>query len=232
MKADEKKENQTNSLRLWMDKTAERLKGRGLYVLVGSLVTAAVLIGITWFYFSSRAAAASARMMELYTADTDKKLEEIITSENQQGYITATLAKLDKARLALYRDGLEKTGSYLPKDREAAIAKIEEGRKLYLEIVEELKSYPSLQQECWLSCSKAEEALSRTPKTDKPNENRGSLDKRIEYLRKAAAIEADSDASKKYSADAEKLAKDKAEMDEFYRRLNQLGQIAPFEIRP
>ena len=34
-KAEERKENETNSLRLWVDHMADRLKGRNLYILVG-----------------------------------------------------------------------------------------------------------------------------------------------------------------------------------------------------
>jgi hypothetical protein len=45
----------------------------------------------------------------------------------------------------------------------------------------------------------------------------------MENYRKAAAINPDSDVSKKYAADAESLNKKKSEIDKFYFQIENLG---------
>lgn len=227
MKAEERKENETNSLRLWVNRHIERLQGKGLYILIGSVVLAVVGILVVRFYFSSRAAAASARLMEYNSADTDQKLEKIITEPNQQGHKEVTWAKMQKARLALYRDGIDKLGAFDPKDREKAIAKVEDGRKIYLEIINDLKDSPALQQEAYASCAKAEECLMATPKADNATEYRGDIGRAIDYLRKAAAINPDSEAGKRYTAAADKMNENREKIEDFYRQLNRQGFTAP-----
>ncbi len=138
-KAEERKENETNSLRLWLEHAIERLKGRALYTVVGSIVLAIAVVFVVWYWTSSRATAKSARLLEFTQADTEKKLNEIISSDNHQNKPTAVWAKLEKARIVLYRDGIDRLGAQRKEDHIAAVDKVEEGRKLYSDIVNDLK---------------------------------------------------------------------------------------------
>ena len=45
-KTDERKENETNSLRLWIDHMRGRLQGRSMYVAVGSFVLIVALVAL------------------------------------------------------------------------------------------------------------------------------------------------------------------------------------------
>lgn len=225
MKAEEK-ENQTNSLLQWFNHMQERLQGRLMYIMVGGFVLLfAVVFGVR-YWLLSREAATSARDLEFLQADTEKKLEEIIASENNQGKQTAVWAKLQKARLILYHEGIDRLGSSTPKDRNDAISKVEEGRKRYGDLVPELKD-EALQQEAYISLARAEEVLSGVPKEENAAQFRGSIDKAIDYYRKAAAVNPGSDVSKKYTSDADNLKLKKNEIETFYRRLNELGFTAP-----
>lgn len=224
MKAEERKENETNALRSWVFHLKESMQGRSLYIVVGVLVLGIAGVLIFRFWQSSRIAAASARVMELNAANTDKQLDEIINSENHKGKPTAAWAKLQKARLALFADGISKLGSLKPEDRGTAVAKVEEGRQLYLEVANEFGEWPALQQEVWTSCAKAEEVLLGTPKAENAAEYRGSFEKMLEYLRKAAAINPENDASKEYAAKADRMSKKREEIEGVYRRLSEFGK--------
>jgi hypothetical protein len=225
MKADHRKELETNALLVRMSHWKEKIKGRAAYIVGGALVLI-IGLGLTiWIWRSNNAAAASARLMELNSADTEKQLDEIISSPKHMGKPTATWAKLQKARLLLHREGLEKIGTADAAKRKAAFAKIEEGRKLYLELVGDLKDTPTLQQEALLGCAFAEEVLLGTPKEDKNDEFRGNFDTMIKYYRQAAEINPGSDASKSYVATADKKKSQQAEIEKFYKDLNQLGFV-------
>ena len=63
-----------------------------------------------------------------------------------------------------------------------------------------------------------------TPKAENAAEYRGSFDKMLEYLRKAAAINPDSDASKEYTAKADRMVKKREEIEGVYRRLNEFNK--------
>ena len=225
MKAEERKELEANALLLRLSHWKEKLKGRSGYIFGGAIVLMiAVFITIS-IWRSNNDAARSARILELMSADSEKQLDEIIASAKHLGKPTASWAKLQKARLVLHRDGLEKIGTSNRTQRDAAFAKIEEGRKLYLEVAGELKDTPLLQQEAYLNCAVAEEALLGTPKEGKNDEFRGNFDTMIKYYRQAAEISPASDASKGYAATADKKKNQQVEIEKFYKDLNQLGFI-------
>src|ERR1700722_14234835 len=166
MKVDERKENETNSLRIWITHVRERLKGRALYMVVGMLVLVVGMLFVGWYWRSSRETAKSARLLAFSQADTLKKLDDFMASEDHQGKPTAVWAKLEKARIVLYRDGIDWLGSLRKEDHDAAVEKVEEGRKLYSELLNELKD-EALKQEAYWSLAHAEEVLLAVPKADK-----------------------------------------------------------------
>jgi hypothetical protein len=221
MKAEERKELETNALRAWATRWKERLRGRALYGVVGTLILVTLAVVIFLYWRSAKRAADSARIMDYVSADSEKKLDDIIKSDAHRGKPTAAWAKLQKARLALYRDGLEKIGTANANDRAAAYARIEEGRKLYQEVVNDLKDSPSLQQECWIACARAEEALLGVPAKESGGDYRGNFDQMLDDYGKAAAIMPDGEASKGYAAEAEKKKVNREAIVRFYRELYQ-----------
>ncbi len=227
MKADERKEIEVNKLRAWLERMKAKMQGRGLYVFVGTLVLVVAVGLIIWFWRSSVAAANSARWVDLRTAmeiDDPKKYDsDIINNEKHAGKVTVTIAKFMKARRVMYGEGMDRLGSSRAKDRNDALEKIEEGRKLYEEVANDLKDYPVLQQEVWLSCAKAEETLLGVPRTEGTG-YRGDFNKMIEYLKKAAAINSGSDASKSYEQKIATLTAKKGDIENFYRRLVELSR--------
>ncbi len=226
MKAEERKENETNALRVWVEHTKERMQGRSAYLIGGSAVLLIALVVIFFYWRSSRAAADSARWLRFNNTDTDKGLDDGITDSNNQGKPVVAYYRLEKARLTLFREGIEKLGSYVPKDRETAVAKVEEGRKLYQELTSELNS-SALQQEAWCSLAEAELVLLGTPKPDRKDEYLGSFNRAVDAYHKAAGINPDSEVSKGYAKMADNLKNKRTEMEAFYRRINQLSTPAP-----
>jgi len=229
MKANERKELEHNILLTHLNRWIEKLKGNTLYFIVASVVLLVLVILLARFWIRSGAAAKSARYTELVRAKTIKELDEIIASNAKE---TALWAKLEKARLQLYREGIEKLGTNDFEELKKAYAKVEDGRKLYLDTVNDLKDYPSLQQETWISCAKAEEVLLGVPKEDKNNEYRGSFDKMLEYYRNAAAINPDSEASKSYAAEAKKLESQRTQIEDFYRDIYRFASMAKMPFPP
>jgi len=220
MKAEQRKEIETNKLGAWLRRMRAKLEGRGLYMLVGSLVLVVATVLIIRFWLSSRDSTRSARTIQLKDAmevDEIKKYDEIIGSEKHAGHPTALYAKVLKARKVLYGEGLDRLGSQGTEARNSAFIKLEEGRKLYNDVVNDLKDYPVLQQEAWISCARAEEGLLGV--TDPSGQFKGNFDKMIDYWKKAAAINPGSEASKGYEAKANSLQQNRASLEDFSRQI-------------
>jgi hypothetical protein len=239
MKAEERKEIETNKLRQWLARMKTKMQGRSLYVFVGTLVMVVAVGLIVWFWRSSVAAANSSRWIEMRAAmdaDEVKKYQEIIDAEKHNDKPTAKIARFLKARRVMYRDGMDQLGSPDTADRNTAFTKVEEGRKLYEEVANELADYPALQQEAWLSCAKAEESLLGVPRTDGTG-MRGDFNRMIEYIKKAAAINGGSDASKSYDQKVATRSGQRTELEVFYQKLYEfhLDKVAnnpKFPTRP
>lgn len=228
MKAEERKENETNSLRMWVDRTAQRLKGRAMYALVGSVALVAAVLGLYAYWLNGQHKEKSQWIMDLYSADTVEKLDDIIKAGPPENNVV-TFARLQKARLALFRDGIERLGTSDPDIFQAAVAHIEEGRKLYKDILNDLKTEPALQQEAWISCAKAEESLLGTPKTKNSSDYLGSYDEMVKDYENAAAIDPGSEASKSYAATAAKFKDKRADIEQFYRKLNDMRFVGTIQ---
>lgn len=212
MKAEQRKEIETNSLVLAVQRWRKHASGRTLYYLIGTvaLVIAVILV---WNYFSGESKRArDAILLQLANADTPEKLREGM--EAHRGTIYGSLFKLQLARHLLLNEGLPRLGTDSTTTRNQAASAVEEARKYFLELTAELKEKdePALVQEAWLGAAQAEEALVGLPAADAKSDSRGNVDRVIEYYEKAAAIFPETEFSKRYKARAGKL---KATKDQF-----------------
>jgi hypothetical protein len=214
MKAEQRKEIETNSLVLAVQRLRKHTTGRTLYYVLGTL---ALVVGVilVWNYFSGQSKKArDAVLIQLASADTPEKLKQGM--EDHRGTIYGSLFKLHLARHLLLNEGLPKLGTDSPTTRTQAANAVGDARKYFLELTTELKEKeePALVQEAWLGAAQAEEALVGLPGADGTTDSRGNVDKVVEYYERASAIFPDTEFSKRYKARAEKL---KANKDRFVK---------------
>lgn len=205
MKAEERKQIETNSLILTYQKWRQQLSGRSLYYLIGvvALVVGGVLI---YRYFAAEARRAKdAILLQWASADTPEKLKQGM--EDHRGTVYGSLFKIQLARHLLNSEGLPKLGTDSAERRTQAANAIEQARTYFLELTGELKEkeQAALVQESWLGAAQAEEALVGLPGAGGSADSRGNPDKAIEYWGKAGDIFPDTEFSKKYKERAEKL---------------------------
>jgi hypothetical protein len=231
MKAEQRKEIESNSLILNVQRLRQKMSGRGLYYLIGAIVL--VSAGVLFYRYFSRQSdrARDAMIKDLDSADTPEKLKAGM--ESHRGSDIGNMFKLHLARHLLLNEGLPKLGTNLGTARTQAAAAIVQARDYFLELTKDLKEKeePALVQESWHSAAQAEEALIGLPATEGGSDYRGNIDKAIEYYEKAAAIFSDSEPSKRYKAWAEKLTANKAKVVEDYKALYKPRQF-PFEHPP
>jgi len=212
MKAEERKEIETNSLVHAVQKVRERVTGRTLYYVIG---TAALVIGGILLYrylTGEKSRNRDAGLMQLINADTAEKLKQGM--EDHRGTTLGSTFKLQLARHLLLNEGLPKLGTDSTDARKQAAASVEQARGYYLELTGELKQKEAaaLVQEAWHSTAQAEEALVGLPTAPGGTDSRGNVDKVVEYYEKSASIFPDSEPSKRDKARAEKI---KANKDQF-----------------
>lgn len=221
MKAEERKQIETNSLVLTVQKWKKHLSGRTLYYIIGTIVLIVAGVLIYRYFSSERKKARDAIQFQLINADTPEKLKQGM--EDHRGTIDGSLFKIQLARLLLKQEGLPKLGTDRAEARRLAANSVSDARDYFLELTTEFKEkeQAGLLQEAWLSAAKAEEALVGIPKTEASTDSRGDLDKAIEYYEKAAAIFPDESFSKKYKEWADKLKANKtqfiADQKELYK---------------
>lgn len=229
MKAEERKQIETNSLILAVQKGKQYFSGRPLYYLIGTILLITVGVWLYSFYSSQRKKTRDAVLTALMNADTPEKLKAGM--EEHRGTIEGSLYKLQLARRLLNQDGLPKLGTDRAEARRLAANSVSDARGYFLELTTELKEkeQAALLQEAWLSAAKAEESLVGLPKTEDSNDSRGDIDKAIEYYENAAAIFPDKDFSKSYKERAEKL---KANKDQFVKDQKELYKFREFPFTP
>lgn len=236
MKAEERKEIETNSLVLLVQRVRRNTNWRTVYYIVGAL--ALIIAGIILYrYFSSESnKARDAILDQLAAADTIEKLKQGM--EEHRGTVYGSLFKINLARLLLKNEGIPKLGSDRWDPRNRAAENIEQAKTYYLELTGELKEkeQASLVQEAWVGAAQAEESLVGLPKTEGGSDSRGDVNKAIEYYEKAGSIFPDTEFSKRYKERAEKLKNTKddfvAAQKAFYKPIERptfpTGKNDPF----
>jgi hypothetical protein len=212
MKAEERKEIETNSLVHAVQWVRERTTGRTLYYLAGTI---AIVIGAVLLYrylTGERSRVRDASLIQLVSADTTEKLKQGM--EEHRGTLLGSIFKLQLARHYLLNEGLPKLGTDKSDEKNKAANAVAEGRNYFLELTNELKQKdePALVEEAWHAAAKAEEALVGFPTAEGGSDSRGNVDKVIEYYEKSASIFPDTEFSKRDKASAEKI---KANKDQF-----------------
>src|SRR4051794_9119124 len=233
MKAEERKEIETNSLIHAVQKARERVTGRTLYYLIG---TVALVVGgiLLYRYFTGeKSKARDAGLIQLINADTPEKLKQGM--EDHRGTTLGSLYKLQLARHLLLSEGLPKLGTDNSEARKQAAASVEQARGYYLDLTGELKQKeePALVQEAWHSAAEAEEALVGLPTAAGGTDSRGDVDKVIEYYEKSASIFPDSEPSKRDKARADKIKANKDQFVADQKKIYAERPVAPsFDLPP
>jgi|SoiMethySBSTD1v2_1073268.scaffolds.fasta_scaffold830490_1 hypothetical protein len=231
MKAEQRKEIETNSLVLAVQRLRKHISGRTLYYFVGILAVIAIVVGFYYYFSSERKHARDAILLQLTTADNAEKLKAGM--EDHRGTIYGSLFKLHLARHQLRNEGLPKLGTDNSTARLQAANSVDEARKYFLELTSEFKEKddPALLQEAWIGAAEAEEALVGLPKPDNQAEFRGNVDKALEYYDKGTAILPDTDFTKRYKARADKIRANKekfvADQKEIYKPTPSLFSSPP-----
>jgi tetratricopeptide (TPR) repeat protein len=157
MKAEHRKELQTNTLAKTLGQTIQGLKegpSRTVLVVVVLVALAALLVG-TWLYFSSASKNADSALWYQWdglatTEQLDSFLKNKELDETAQGRLSRYLA----ARRDLY-EGLRSLGQ----DSKSAQGDLKKAAEQYSKLAAEPAKVPSLNQEALLGAAQAYEAL-------------------------------------------------------------------------
>ncbi len=236
MKAEQRKEIETNSIVLLIQRWRRQITWRTAYYAIGvvALVVAAILL---YRHFTGESRRARDSILDqLDSANTPEKLKEGM--ETHRGTVYGSLFKIQLARYLLKNDGLPKLGTDVPKDQQQAGNAVTQARDYYLELTSELKEkeQAALVQESWIGAARAEEAMVGLPSSEGGSDSRGNVDKAIEYYEKAGAIFPDTEFSKRYKERAEMLKSKKDQFvtaqKEFYKPIERpifpSGKTDPF----
>jgi hypothetical protein len=159
MKAEHRKELQTNTLAHSLEQTLQGLKegpSRNT-VLILVLVGLAVVLVFTWRYFSHSALEAdSARWYRWDNLVAPEQVDAFIKDKDTEGSEPALLARFLEARRTL-QEGLRDLGQFTM--REKAVDNVKKARDVYSKLVSDTASKPLLNQEALLCSAQANEAL-------------------------------------------------------------------------
>jgi len=210
MKAEHRKELQTNTLSAALAGWLESLRGGPTNASVVFWVFLLLAIGLIagWKYYSfTSEQTLSALWTKVGNADTPDELLKV--AEANPGTAAARSARFERARLLL-RNGLEKILSNLDSEREAAWKDVKAAEDEYAKLANELTETPVLAQEALFGLAKA-------------REGQGKVDGAIEAYEKLKGKYGDSALGKVAGEQLEKLKENRKEVEEFYARLRELA---------
>jgi hypothetical protein len=219
MKAEHRKELETNSLAQGITKSAEALKAHSklVYQIVGIVLLIGGAVAISW-YFLGGVSTAQSRLWSQFDAAPD--VDALVKlAEANKGTVAARAAQFEAARI-LFQEGFTNFGT-AGKPHEEAVTKIDKARTIYNSLIPDSKSTPLLAQEALMGVARAEETLSATLRPDQAGPF-GSLDRATEFYRRVVKEYPDTFQAKT-AADRLKVLDDpkqKADLQTFYADLN------------
>lgn len=213
MKAEHRKELETNALANWMGRVVESSKGSSKNTYILTAVIAVLLIGVAvgWYLINSSTKKASERWRKFDSVATLAELEQF--AKDNKGTMAARAARFEEAR-ALYAQGIQNLGAQ--EQHASALNSLERARNVYEELAPQSKDMPAWQQEAFMHVASAEESLVGSGKN-------GSLEKAAEYYQRLADAypETPLGIAAKKRADELRDPKTRAEVEKFYARLNE-----------
>jgi hypothetical protein len=213
MKAEHRKELETNVLADWIGRRLETLKkgSKNSYLVSGVVVLIAVLVFGGMYWLRSSRASTSALWYKFDSAGSIADLDKL--AADNRGTMAARAARFEVARARLAQ-GVQNLSN--PEQHKDALEDLEGARTLYEELAPQAKDSAILQQEALMGVATAEESLVGSGRD-------ASLDKAQEYYQRLAdqfPNTFEGEAAKK-RADDLKNPKTRAEIEKFYRTLNQ-----------
>jgi len=210
MKAEHRKELETNTLSATLAKWVESLRGgptNASLVFWGFLILAVALI-VGWRYYSvTTQQARSALWMKLEGATTADDLQGV--AQAGPGTPPARYARFERARLLL-KQGLEKVLAATEKEREDARNNLAEAAKEFEALAGELNNTPLLAQEALYGLAKAREAQ---------GDVKGALDAYERLTNKYKNSPLGKQAEEQFS----RLKENPKAAEEFYAKLNEFA---------
>jgi hypothetical protein len=219
MKAEHRKELQTNTLADYLGRGVDSLKNGPTLTVV--LVVAVLLLGGWWMwsFFSTSSRSSDALLWtKLDQAKDDEQLEQL--AEANPGTTQARTARFEIARTMIQR-GSEKIGN--PAQHAEAIKDLVKARQLFQELAPLCRAEPILQQEAMMGLAKAEESLIGAPDPNEAKQTLGSIDRAIGYYEEVATKFPESFQGKAARQRAKELKENRKDIESFYAVLNQQG---------
>jgi tetratricopeptide (TPR) repeat protein len=213
MKAEHRKELQTNVLADRVGKILEEVKAGPNTTVIVVIVVALLVVGlyIGWQYYSTTSQNNRAALwVKLQGATNAEDLADI--AKNNERTMPGRIARYQEARLKL-RLGLEKLCADQTKDRTEALEKVKEAGDLYVQLVGETKDAVLL-QEALIGVAKA-------------RESQGDLDSALDYYKKLLNQKPDGMLVKEAEAAVKRLepgSESRAKVDSFYAELKKLNE--------
>ena len=163
MKAEHRKELQTNALAdhlgKWMQALKTGPKPTSLVVWVFVLLGIGLIVGWSWYAHKS-----SEERSQLWLRfDNAASLGDLeLLAEKNQGTRVAMMSRFQEARIKL-REGLKEICAAFEKTRTSARDKVKEAGDLYESLAREVRGTPVLYQEALLGVASARESLGDVP---------------------------------------------------------------------
>jgi hypothetical protein len=226
MKAEERKELETNALAAGAQKLLARAKSGRLVNPYVVAVVLAVALGVgLWLYLSSENRKLGSKQWADLTlmskTNSQKNLEEFANDHKDSA--AARAARLDAARIQLGQEGIGKLNVRDRELRGKAVENVEKARDELLKLADEYKGDPTMQTTCLLAAAEGELALVGIPKTADSKDYRGSVTRAADLYRKAAeAIGDKTPAAEPFKKRADELVAKKDEIERLGDTLNRL----------
>jgi hypothetical protein len=226
MKAEERKELETNSLIRGITSLVERAKsGRLFSPWVLAVLVIVVVGGGIWFYLAYEGGKlTSAAWVAVSRSSSTADLKDVLDVHKDGP--AARVARLELARIQLGPDGIGKLATRERDERNKAIENIEKAREELTKLADEFKGDKTMRATCLLGVAEAELALVGVPKDASGPESRGSVAKAVELYREAAKVVGEkSTAAETYRKRADDLEAKKSQIEDVGSRLYNL--LAP-----
>jgi hypothetical protein len=217
MKAEHRKELQTNELADWMGHKLDSLKtdkrswttGLVIVLLVGGAIAGSV-------YFLRGTSGSAALWGRLNTATDTKELEKL--AQEHPNTRVGRAALFEVARIQ-YQEGLRDLAS--PDLRASALTKLLKAREQYEQLSAECKDSPQLSQEALMWIAKIDEALINATLPEKPGEKLSDIDRAIQSYQKLGQLTPETFQTKAAAERAKLLQDKRADFETFYTKLNE-----------